>query len=243
MGSTPASSEKPSTTDARAPHFARRQYLIDRRFQLKYTALIVAVASLIMALFSTAIWRELRANSELAVGQRMLSGAGGAASASALAMRETLALTEDIAHSDQRQFIFLLVASLVVILALGIWGVLITHRVAGPVLVLSRYTQALGEGQFPPIRQLRKGDELQVYFDTFRHAVEQIKIREAQEADDLETAAAQLAAGARGEDAAAVDLILRLVERKRLALGVGPEPDPMDAEGPEQGGDGAGSPT
>jgi hypothetical protein len=232
MDSTTAESVKPETPATQAPRFARRRYLVDRRFQLKYTALIVAVASVIMTLFSAAIWHELRANSELALGQRML--VGGAAT-SAAAVRDALALTEDVALSDQRQFIFLLVASLVVILALGIWGVLITHRVAGPVLVLSRYTQALGEGHFPPIRALRKGDELQIYFDTFRLAVEQIKQREAQEVDDLETAVAQLASRARGEDAAAVDLILRLVERKRVALGVAPGPagtaEPEQADG------------
>jgi len=232
MDSPTAESVTPDTSSARAPRFVRRRYLVDRRFQLKYTALIVAVASVIMTLFSAAIWRELRSNSELAVGQRLLTGVGGAAGNSAAAMRDALALTEDVALSDQRQFIFLLLASLVVILALGIWGVLITHRVAGPVLVLSRYTQALGEGHFPPIRQLRKGDELQIYFDTFRLAVEQIKSREAQEADDLENAVAQLAISARGEDAAAVDLILRLVERKRVALGVARSPT-ADAE-PEQ---------
>jgi hypothetical protein len=229
MDSPTAESVTPDTSSAPAPRFVRRRYLVDRRFQLKYTALIVAVASVIMTLFSAAIWRELRSNSELALGQRLLTGVGGAAGNSAAAMRDALALTEDVARSDQRQFIFLLLASLVVILALGIWGVLITHRVAGPVLVLSRYTQALGEGQFPPIRQLRKGDELQIYFDTFRLAVEQIKRREAREADDLENAVSQLATRARGEDAAAVDLILRLVKRKRVALGVLPSPA-ADAE-------------
>jgi hypothetical protein len=228
MDPSPTESANPEATTSRAPHFVRRRYLIDRRFQLKYTALIVVVVSVIMTLFSAAIWRELRANSELAIGRRMLAGVGLAPDSSA--MRDAFALTEDVAHSDQRQFVFLLMASLVVVLALGIWGVLITHRVAGPVLVLSRYTQALGEGHFPMIRQLRKGDELQMYFDTFRHAVEQIKRREAQEADQLEAAAARLAAGNQGDDAAAVDLIRRLVERKRVALGATPSIDGKEAE-------------
>lgn len=65
---------------------------------------------------------------------------------------------------------------------LGLFGLVLTHRVAGPVHVMSLYMAALAAGRYPRLRPLRKKDELRSFFDRFGEAVERIRQREAEEA-------------------------------------------------------------
>jgi nitrogen fixation/metabolism regulation signal transduction histidine kinase len=76
--------------------------------------------------------------------------------------------------------------SLLMAAALGLFGVLITHRVAGPVYVMSHYVSVLARGRFPLMRPLRKRDELKGFFERFQDAIEALRQREADEAATLE---------------------------------------------------------
>ena len=125
-------------------------------------------------------------------------------------------LHEAVALTDQRLFFVILGASLVVMAGLGLCGVLLTHRVAGPILVLNRYTRALGDGGFPKIRALRKGDELQAYFETFKETVEKLKLRQQQDLEALDNAVAQLGKAQGAE--AALGLLTSLAKQKRESL-------------------------
>jgi methyl-accepting chemotaxis protein len=196
------------------PHGGRRHYLIDLRFQLKYTALIVVFGGTIMGLYGGAVWREVRNNSELLEGRQIaaslgINGPGGA----------TLGdLHDAVAVTDQRMLLVILGTSLVVMAGLGLCGVLLTHRVAGPILVLGRYTRALGDGTFPKIRALRKGDELQAYFDTFKETVERLRERQQKELEALDRAVAQLGKAAGTETSQALELLSSLAKQKRESL-------------------------
>ncbi len=165
------------TTHSERPLLARRTYLIDRGFQLKYTvSLVVAGAPAVVA--------------------RLLKE-----SASTL-----LVLISGVA--------------LLMALALGLVGVLITHRVAGPIYVISHYVLALSEGRYPNFRPLRKNDELRTFFDCFRSAVEAMRKRELDEVTMIAECVDRLHVTGGGpqikEIAAALASIL---ERKRAFTG------------------------
>jgi methyl-accepting chemotaxis protein len=152
----------------------RRTYLVDRGFQLRY-ALLLAGAGAALALLC-GLWlhqAHLQATELLPLDA------------------EARALVE---RTDRELLGALVGITALMALALGVLGVLITHRVAGPVLVLGRYLQAFAAGRYPRVRALRRGDELQRLFGVFADGVEALRDRERAHADLLEDAAAAVRA-------------------------------------------------
>jgi HAMP domain-containing protein len=194
--------------------YTRRIYVVNRRFQLKYTGLLVLFGGAIMAAFGYAVWREVVINSELLEGKRIEQGllTGQPAAASPMA-----AFHETLLSADHRMLAIILLASLAVAATLGLLGILITHRIAGPVLVLSRYAEALAQGTYPPMRALRKNDELQEYFELFRLAVERLKAKETAELAELESIAANVSGPAADKLRSVVSRKQAVLEAKRAA--------------------------
>ena len=103
--------------------------------------------------------------------------------------------------------------------ALGLFGLVFTHRVAGPVHVMNLYVEALAAGHYPRLRPLRKYDELKKFFDRFSQAVERIRDREADEAQTLGQALSAFQPLATTEEArAALKALEELHLRKREAV-------------------------
>jgi hypothetical protein len=172
----------------------RRTYVVDRRFQLKYTLLLVGVGVAVTALFGSLMYlvhvSALRAYTE---------GRGTSDASSALVW-------------------VMLALGLAMAAALSLVGVMITHRVAGPVHVMNHYLNVLASGRYPIMRPLRKGDELQRFFETFQGAIESLRSREADEADALRNAVAVLQPLASTEEVKALLTQLQAMhDRKRDA--------------------------
>lgn len=186
--------EAQAQAQASIPRAGRRTYVVDRRFQLKYTLLLVGVGVMVAALFGTVMYlghlSALRAYAE----SRGTAGAGSTMLWALLALGVALAA------------------------ALSLVGVMITHRVAGPVHVMNHYLDVLAKGRYPILRPLRKGDELQRFFETFQGAVESLRTRDAEEADTLRDAVAALTPLATTEQAKALLAQLQAMhDRKRDA--------------------------
>lgn len=177
---------------------ARRTYVLDRGFQLKYTLLLVGVGVLISTLFGTMMY--LTHVDSL----RVLAETGDA----------------EAAARGSTTIIWLLVAITVLMAAaLSLVGILITHRVAGPVYVMSHYVSVLSNGRYPIMRKLRKSDELREFFEGFSEAIESMRQREAKEADTLREVVQKLG-GLAQDDETAKGLLAELQsmhDRKRDA--------------------------
>ena len=50
-----------------------------------------------------------------------------------------------------------------------------THKVAGPIFKMKRLLRQIGEGKLVLRERLRKGDELQHFFDTFERMVNDLR--------------------------------------------------------------------
>ena len=163
----------------------RRTFLIDRKFQLKYTMIIVLVGIVVSALLGYFIYR-------LNVENRDLLGIDA----------EMMAHVQQI---DSYTMYYLVGFVVVMALVLFIWGIFITHRVAGPIFIISRYLRQLGEGDVPHTRPLRKGDELKAFFDTFSGMLNAMKQRNVEEAQLLEQIAGQVRSAGNEENAKALE--------------------------------------
>jgi hypothetical protein len=171
------------------PSHARRTYLLDREFQLKYILLFAGIGAGSILVFGLLAHRVYVSSS-----------------ASGLDGGETLLWLTGL-------------GTLGVGVVLGLFGLLFTHRVAGPVHVMSLYVAALAAGRYPRLRPLRRKDELKRFFDRFSEAVDRIRQREADEAQALESALAALKDGATTPEAReALNTLAALHARKRQAM-------------------------
>ncbi|HXN40771.1 MAG TPA: signal protein [Myxococcaceae bacterium] len=198
------------TPDSKKSNLVRRTYLIDRGFQLKYTVSLVVAGAVISILFgSLAYLADVDVQRNLA-DELIRAGGGADPSVVARLMKE----------SASTLLVLISGVALVMGLALGLVGVLITHRVAGPIYVISNYMLALSEGRYPNFRPLRKNDELKTFFDRFRSAVEAMRRRELDEVAMIAECVDRLrATGSGGQIKEIAAALASVVERKRAFTG------------------------
>jgi hypothetical protein len=127
-------------------------------------------------------------------------------------------LVEQIRQSDSTLVWLMVAITVLMAAAFALFGVLVTHRVAGPVYVMSHYIGVVAKGRYPIMRPLRKHDELKVFFERFQSAVESLRGREVEEADELKHALGTLSGIASGEEAKKVlEGLKAMHDRKRDA--------------------------
>src|SRR5512145_966573 len=130
---------------------ARRVFLVDRGFQLKYALLMAGAGALVAIIFG--LWLQQ-----------------AHAQAIEIAGLDP-ALRAELARGDRQLLVAFAGIAVLLALALGLLGVVMTHRVAGPVAVMGHYVSVLARGAFPRMRTLRKTDELRSFFQVFIDAV------------------------------------------------------------------------
>ena len=171
--------------------YTRRQVLVDRRFQLKYAVGLALGGASLCAAFGGAVWLALHQ------------------------ARETLGPESQATLQGTETTVLVLTAfmALVMGLVLSLVGLLVTHRVAGPMRVLRTQLRRLAEGVYPRWRPLRSHDELRDVFAEFHATVDALRRREHEEIGALESA---LAVGSESSGRATL-AALAVAKRARLA--------------------------
>ncbi len=184
-------SANPAPTRAKV---ARRTYLIDRGFQLKYTLIMVVVSAAISLLFGGLMYKaHVEATDLLDLPGRYL----------------------DIVKTEDSTLLWLVMAiSVIMAIVLGLFGILITHRVAGPIFVFSHYLAVIGEGRYPQLRPLRKGDELKNFYDVLFQAVGNMRARDKADGEVLK-AVAEAMEKALAKSPESADLLRPQLEKAR----------------------------
>lgn len=162
--------------------------IIDARFQWKYTLLIVALGVGVSFVMGAFLYRTYLENTRL------------------LELDERL--HDQVAMGDQIFLLYMIMGVVLMAVVLGIWGLIVTHRISGPLYLVARYLDVLAEGQYPDVRPLRKRDELQEFFATFEEAVSAMRSRDTKNLRELEQAL-------QGQDA---NTLRKAVERVRGTL-------------------------
>lgn len=128
------------------------------------------------------------------------------------------AIADDQAMLIHRQEV--VIASLVSGLALmvvliGLLGIYFTHKVAGPVYKMKRLLKHVGQGNLRVDARLRKGDELQDFFDAFTQMVGGLREMEKRQLDVVDKA---IDAVEQGDKDAAKKSLARLREEMKGTL-------------------------
>ncbi len=201
-----------------------RNYLLDSRFQLKYSGFLVIVAVAISGVMGAVLYETTRA----VVGESsaLVEESKKVSEVSRMNIRDLASdspelLTEfnaeadahDKALSDQQSRLIhgqqLMIESLVgglalMVVLIGLLGIYFTHKVAGPVFKMKRLLKQVGDGHLHVDARLRRGDELVDFFETFTQMVEGLRQMESRQLEDVQKAIQALQGGSQDEAAAAL---------------------------------------
>jgi len=227
-----------------------RNYLLDTRFQLKYTAYLVVIAIVLSGSLGLILWRTsdavlAQSYSTVNKGEQVVSFGKQVVEESRkvsavvqmnivkdetykdnpelLAAFETDAKDQDdrlkkqqqeleaqsaslkqqsadIARQQKTTLYSLTAVLLLLVVGIGIAGILVTHKVAGPIYKMKRQIREVGEGKLKIPVKLRKGDELVDFFEAFNDMVVNWRKRQEDEIALLDAAMAQLEGKAAATD-------------------------------------------
>src|SRR5688572_3220801 len=152
-----------------------RNYLLDAGLQVRYTIVIVAVAVFLTAVLGWMIYQRTR---DISKAVEMTSG-----------IMDPLftAELEDKFRANDRTVLFGIIGfGVVLVMSIFASGIWITHKVAGPLYNMSRICGRVRDNKLsPPLRALRKGDELQEFYSSFRDMYEALRARAAADVQAL----------------------------------------------------------
>ena len=180
--------------------------IVDRQFQFKYTGIIVGIAAAISLVLGYFLWKSYVEMNEV------------------IDLASLSPEVNDKLNSDDARFVFTITLGFLVaeVAVLGVMGLLITHRVCGPIFVLQRHMDTISGGTYPTTRPLRSGDEFRGAFESFTKMIDSLRKRDA---DDLDRLMAVLAAAkTAGVPAAEQQALEKLIaEREERVAGGAPK--------------------
>jgi methyl-accepting chemotaxis protein len=126
-----------------------------------------------------------------------------------LDQQKMLVLQQRALIRQQQKMLAALVGALaLLVLLIGAFGIWFTHKISGPIYKMKMLLRQVGDGRLVFNGRLRKGDELQDFFEAFSSMVDKLRDRQAKEVAQLDAALKMAgAAGATQESLAKVELV------------------------------------
>lgn len=135
-----------------------RNYLLDRKVQLRFTALMVGLSSLLTAGLGYYWYEEMRKASDV-----VRTSAMATLSDAAIAH-----LDSELAAQDFRRLMLLIGFGVAFALLMAAYGIVMTHKYAGPIFKISRHLEDIERNRIYELWDLRKGDQLKEFFAKFK---------------------------------------------------------------------------
>ena len=111
-------------------------------------------------------------------------------------------------RQQQKMLAALVGALALLVVIIGMCGIWFTHKIAGPVYKMKMLLRQVGDGKLVFHGSLRKGDELQDFFEAFSSMVDKLRDRQSKEVAELDVALKMASeAGASKESLARVELV------------------------------------
>lgn len=176
------------------PRRKLRNFLLNPKFQLKYTLAVVSVTALVSGVLGYFAYNYSTAQTE----QLTMSMAMNNPSLA----DEDAAYFENMAAAEDRKVALSILGGIgVMILLLGLTGIVITHKMAGPIYKMKRLLREVADGDLSIKPGLRKGDEFQDLSEVFSEMVLTLREQQAEEIADLDAAIeGARSAGLKGAD-------------------------------------------
>ena len=126
--------------------------------------------------------------------------------------------TMDNLENGRRRILYvLLITGVVLSIGLAVYGIKMTHRVAGPLFKVSLYLAKMRDGRFDRVYNLRKGDQLVEFYEHFKHAHAGVVHMERDDIQQIKDVIAAAKAAGAGEHESIAELE-KLLARKEKSL-------------------------
>jgi len=174
---------KPAPPTGTHPQRRVKNYLLDSRFQLRYTGMVVAVTFVVATILGWVAYQQSRGQTEMMTIDLAMEG-------------HTDAYIQAEAQAYDREFLLKIAAGIAsMVFALGVTGILVTHRVVGPAFKMKSLFRDVADGHLRIRGGLRKGDELQDVFLEFERMINKLRDGKRSEIDLLAAAIAKARSG------------------------------------------------
>ena len=187
-----------------------RNYLLVPRFQLKYTSMVVGVTVIVASVLGIQAYNYSTGQTQMLAMNKM--EAKGPAINDQF-MQDLQRYSED---ADRKVALSVVAGVLLLAIALGITGIMVTHRLVGPAYRLKVLLRDVRDGHLKVQGRLRKHDELQDIFEAFQEMI--VSLRAAQEREIALLEAAIDRAKTAGLPSEAIADLESVRDRMRAAL-------------------------
>lgn len=204
----PANAETmPQQQQSGPPKRRLRNFLLNPRFQLKYTGMVVAVSVVVACILGYLVYQH----------STDLTAAVTAADMINAMTPEAQELLIEESEAQDRRILYGIIGGIVLLaLALGVTGIVVTHKVVGPTFKLKRLIRDVAGGHLKIEGRLRKGDELQDLFIAFEEMVASLRERQVAEIVRLDEAIEKAKASGASDEAVAEIVAVRDDMQKTL---------------------------
>jgi hypothetical protein len=178
-----------------------RNYLLNLRYQLRYTLTIVGVSLILTGGLGYVVMSKAHEASRVV-------------QVRAMDPTDELAqqLVAQFQHNDRVMMAVLIIFGVLLCLVLTAYGIVITHKVAGPLYKVRLHLDKIRDGKLGMVYPLRKGDELVDFFEHFKSAHDSLRARTQEDIELLEKAIAS------ASDPAVADELRAAKQRKEDSL-------------------------
>jgi hypothetical protein len=158
-----------------------KNYLLNIRYQLRFTLTIVGISAALTGGLGYVVMSKAHEASRV-VEVRAMDPEDALA-------RE---LVQQFARNDRVMTLALIAFGLLLAVVLTAYGIVLTHKVAGPLFKVTLYLDKIREGKLGTVYNLRKGDQLVDFFEHFKSAHDALRSRTEADVALLDRAIAQL---------------------------------------------------
>jgi len=164
----------------------RKHYLIDRSIQVTIASKILVIPLVLLTCFSLILLffvyqnsnyiTQISGNQENLIEMFMTTPAlmdknNEIVVAGEKTFRENLGILQSIKNNNLILLYCAIGVTIFQAVLLFIYGVYLTHKIAGPIYVMRQYCKEIQQGKAPQFRQLRKGDLLIDFYGDFVKAI------------------------------------------------------------------------
>ncbi len=176
--------EKNHANENAAPH-RRRQYIVNPAFQWKYVATGAVAVFMVACVISLVQFTMLHQQARMR------------------AMNPTT-YTADVGTAV---LCFAGAFALLTAGAVGLWSVVLTHRVCGPLFMMERHLVELSKGRIPTMRPLRRKDEFKDFHATLNRTFATLKTNKERELEAATKALSNVTSAINTNDATRKDAL------------------------------------
>ena len=180
-----ADAQRFSNTPRTHPPRKLRNYLLEPKFQLKYTAMVVGVTVVVAAVLGYHAYQYSKGQTEMFTIKQVENEVGKGGAPDEQFIQDLQAYAK---KADTEVLMAIFGGIGVLAFALAGTGIIVTHRLVGPAYKLKMLLRRVADGHIKIEGGLRKHDELHDVFESFQRMVNNLRADRQRDIGELDTA-------------------------------------------------------